>query len=285
MRVSGLGHAIVAAGTRADPVPHLKLRKMRKFMSVQDDLAVIATGLALASAGLAGVALGERTGLYLAVGYLPFERSDIEALLKDSVVDGGFSMSAFASGGYCAVNPLLTFRCLPNMAAYHISANFDVQGPYFVTYPGPGQFYVALQEAIAALESGRVDVALVAGVAHQRNFLVEHHFSRIDAPVEPEGLADAAGCLVLETAAHSAARAAPARGRLLDLDVSYSPHDPFSESPAFAETFDGTPTPVEAGSASLPARLSQAAAGGNRRLVHDLRSRDGIRGRSAWELL
>lgn len=285
MRVSGFGHAIAAAGMRADPVPHLKLRKMRKFMSVQDDLAVIATGVALASAGLAGVPLGERTGLYLAVGYLPFERNDIEALFKDSLEGDRFSMRAFATGGYCAVNPLLTFRCLPNMAAYHISANFDVQGPYFVTYPGPGQFYVALQEGLAALESGRVDVALVAGVAHQRNFLVEHHFSRIDEPVEPEGLADAAGCLVLETEAHASARSAPARGRLLDLDVAYAPHDPFAGSPAFVETFDGAPIPGETGAASLPARLSLAAAAGNRRLTHDLLSRDGISGRSSWELL
>ena len=41
-------------------------------MGVQDDLAVVAAGQAAASAGL-GNALGERAGLYLSVGYLPFE--------------------------------------------------------------------------------------------------------------------------------------------------------------------------------------------------------------------
>ena len=38
-----------------------------------------------------------------------------------------------------------------------------------VNYPGPGQFYLALEAAAAALADGTIDVALVGGVAHQRN--------------------------------------------------------------------------------------------------------------------
>src|SRR5207253_861874 len=97
----------------------------------------------------------------------------------------------------------------PNMPTFHVSVNFDVQGPYFVTYPGPGQFYLALEAACTALAEGEVDVALVGGVAHQRNYLVRYHFSRLELPVAAEDLQDAAGCLVLERAGAARARGAP----------------------------------------------------------------------------
>src|SRR6266545_929174 len=185
--VTGMGHVISGL---CDPTPYLKVRKNRKFMGVQDDLAVVAAGAALEHAALdAGHGgLGERVGLYLAVGYIPFEQSDIDQLLESSVDERGFSMHRLSTVGYSQLNPLLTFRCLSNMPAFHISVNFDIQGPYFVTYPGPGQFYLALEEACRALLANAIDVALVAGVAHQRNFLVAHHFGRLDPPVTEERL-------------------------------------------------------------------------------------------------
>lgn len=258
-------------------------------MGMQDDLAVVAAGRALASAGLAGVALGERAGLYLVVGYIPFEREDMEELVAASVENDRFSMARSSTQGFDAINPLLTFRCLPNMPAYHISANFDLQGPYFVTYPGPGQFYVALEEARVALETGEVDVAIVGGVAHQRNFLVFHHFSRIDHPVAAARLLDAAGCLVLETQAHAGARSAPARGRLLNYQFAHRCHNPLETAFSPSETFetergrDCGPS-GEMGPASLPCVLSVEAAKETQRVTHCLESRDGILAKSQWEL-
>ncbi|MEE9466350.1 MAG: beta-ketoacyl synthase N-terminal-like domain-containing protein, partial [Candidatus Neomarinimicrobiota bacterium] len=191
LALTGLGQVI---GAPCDPRGYLKTGKLRKFMGEQDAMAVVATGRALESAGLAG-SLGERVGLYLAVGYIPFEEHDIAGLLEHSMDDSGFSMELFTTKGYDAFNPLLTFRCLTNMPAYHISVNFDIRGPYFVTYPGIGQWYSALAEACTALQSSQIDVALVGAVAHQRNFLVAHHFSRIPAPVPVESLIDSAGCI------------------------------------------------------------------------------------------
>src|SRR5439155_5672677 len=156
---------------------------------VQDDLAVVAAGRALASAGLGGAPLGERAGLYLVVGHVPFESADLDPLLAASTDEGRFSMARFSTAGFRAVNGLLTFRCLPNMPAFHVSTSFDVQGPYFVTYPGPGQFYLALEEALAALAEGEIDLALVGGAADQRNFLVEHHLGRLAHPTPPGRLA------------------------------------------------------------------------------------------------
>jgi len=267
--VTGLGHVV---SLPCDPIPYLKVRKNRKMMGAQDDLAVVAAGKAIQSAGL-GSALGDRTGLYAAVGYIPFEETEIELLLQGSLEGQAFSMERFSTEGYNAVNPLLTFRCLSNMPAFHVSANFDIQGPYFVTYPGPGQFYVALEEAREALASSRIDVAVVLGVAHQRNFLVRHHFSRIDPPATE--LADAAGCVVLERADHAGARSAVVRARLDECAVAYAPEDPFEKSRAPVES--GADSSL--GPASLPAALASGTGG---RIRHELRSRDGIVASSVW---
>jgi 3-oxoacyl-(acyl-carrier-protein) synthase len=242
------------------------------MMGAQDDLAVVAAGRAIQSAGL-GAALGERTGLFVAVGYIPFEETEIDLLLQGSLANGAFSMERFSTEGYNAVNPLLTFRCLSNMPAFHVSVNFDIQGPYFVTYPGPGQFYVALEEARAALQSSRIDVAVVLGVAHQQNFLVRHHFGRIDYPTTE--LSDGAGCVVLERADAARARSAPLRARLEACAVTYVPGDPLETGRAWAESG----ADASLGPASLPVALSQGSGGIFR---HNVLSRDGIEASSVW---
>lgn len=274
--VTGRGHALDAA---CDPRPYLKVRKMRKFMGAQDAMAVVAAGLALADAGLSEP-LGERAGLYLGVGYLPFVQEDIERLLRGAIVEGAFSMPGFASEGYNAVNPLLTFRCLSNMPAFHVSSNFGIQGPYLTTYPGPGQLYQALEEAVFALEEGRIDVALLLGVAHQRNFLVRHHFARVDDPIAADDLLDGAGCLVLETPAHAQARGAPFRGELFELRSSYTPFHPFEEAPAPEELFAGCSPPGELGPATLPVALAR----GDGVVHHSVQTRDGVRASSRWQV-
>ncbi len=287
---TGLSHAVLdeTDATAGDPVPYLRNRKSRKFMGVQDDLAVVAAGRALASAGLAGQDLGERTGLYIAVGHIPFRESDIDPVLAASVEDGRFSMKRFSSGGFQKAHPLVTFRCLPNMPAYHVSANFDVQGPYLVTYPGAGQLALALDEACAALEAGEVDTALVGGVAHQRNFLVEHHFGRVVPPVERTLLRDAGAFVVLETEERARARGAAIRGRLESLSVAYEPFDPTESMPAYAEHFeiDGREQTDarRLGPASVLVLLSAAWGGTSRAasVKHRVRSQDGIVASSAW---
>jgi hypothetical protein len=163
------------------------------------------------------------------------------------------------------------------MPAFHVSVNFDVQGPYFVTYPGPGQLYVALQEAVAALRARRVDLALVCGVAHQRNALVEHHFSRLEPPVAADRLLDAAGCLVLEREDAAGARA---RARLRALEVRYAATHPFEEELVPEERAAGVALPDGVlGPASLPVLVSL---GLGQALRHELIAGDGLRACSEW---
>jgi 3-oxoacyl-(acyl-carrier-protein) synthase len=251
-------------------------------MGGQDHLAVCAAGRALESAGLEQSKLGPSAGLFLAVGFIPFERADINALIAGSLEGERLSLRRFGTDGFAAVNPLLTFRCLPNMPAYHVSACFDIRGEYFVTYPGPGQFYLALSEAVEALTSGRLAVALVGAVAHQTNFLVSHHYQRLQHPVPECDLRDGAGFLVLERNSDHLARGGPTRGQLLDLKIAYSPNDPFVEESEFAEKFTGCAAPGgEFGSASLGVVLAANKSGTIR---HELRARDGISASSTWKL-
>jgi 3-oxoacyl-(acyl-carrier-protein) synthase len=303
--VTGAGHALLAREGAAgvslpfedaapDPLPWLLSRKSRKYMGLQDELAVIATGRALARAALTGPEsrLGRRAGLYIAVGYIPFRREDAEPVLDGSLdAAGDFSLRRFGEEGFRRANPLLTFRCLPNMPAYHVSACFGLEGPYLVTYPGPGQLYAALEDAIAALEEGRAELALVTAAAHQRNFLVEHHFARLEPPVAAEALRDVGATLVLETATHAAAEGRAPLAELVRLEIGYAPSDVLSGHALHDERIEGdadAPRPDgELGPALLPAALSIAIASRARAhatLRHSLRSRDGITATSEWRL-
>lgn len=245
-----------------DSAPFLKSRKTRKFMGRQDELAVVAAARALASANLTAP-LGERCGLYATVGYIPFEESDITQLLEASLDGDAFSMQRFSTNAFSALNPLLTFRVLPNMPAFHVSLNFDIQGPYAVSYPGAAQFYLAMEEAFAALDAHAIDVALVVAVADQQNYLVQHHFSRIDPPVDPSRLLNAAACLVLEREEDAIARNATIRARLTSWSLNA----------------DETTHADERGPASLGFALANARGA----VTHEVRE-SGVAASSTWEV-
>ena len=280
LAVTGCGHLV---GPAVDSTPVLKSRKMRKFMGRQDELAVIAAVRAVEAAALPK-ALGERCGLYLSVGFIPFEDADLAMLVESSTASDRFSMERFSTTAFRALSPLLTFRCLPNMPAFHVSLNLDVQGPYSVGYPGIGQFYLALEEAASALDDGTIDVALVGGVADQDNVLVQHHFSRIDGPIDASALTSAAGFLVLERQHHADRRGAAWRARPIACEVRYCPADPFEVCGTHEErtAIGGVACDAAAlGPASLAVALSTASSG---TLTHTVRSRDRFVASSEWKI-
>jgi hypothetical protein len=263
--VTGLATVVPEPGERLRAVSFLKERKSKKYLGRQDELAVVSAGRALAQAGLEAD-LGERTGLFVAVGYIPFEARDIDPVLERSLDENGrFSMARFSDGGYQRAHPLLAFRCLPNMPAFHIAANFGIEGPYHVTYPSDGQLYVALEQAVLALRERRIDRALVTGVAHQQNFLVAHHHRRVG--VDPAALVDAGATAVIERAGE---RDVPTVAHLAELEVAYTPFDPLTTSPPA----DGVRGPAEP--------LLAVDEGRGAEIVHEIRSRDGIHARARW---
>ena len=321
--VTGLGAEVLErAEQKIDVLPWLLTKKMRKFMGKQDMLAVVAAGRCLANAGLpapaqeeADPARGERSrqterealeafrrdrmGVYLSVGYIPFERGDIDGLAISSVDQNGeFSMERFGKDALLEVNPLLAFRCLPNMPIFHISLNFKIQGPYFIAYPGVGQFYLALEEALFALEDDRIDLALLGGVADQDNFLVAHHFKKSRNDNENFQPLDAGGFLCLERREAAKKRGAQALAILKDYRVSYQAPDFEGNPPIFRETLklrgqENVPSLAGAretgdyrGPGSLPVLLQDLVAKGERgEFFHGARAMDGIEAESVWELL
>jgi hypothetical protein len=166
-----------------------------------------------------------------------------------------------------------------------------MRGPYFVTYPDAGEFYLALESAAAALESGEVEVALLGAVADQNNFLVAYHFCRMQGARELtdwEGV-DASAFLCLERRDGAERRAAEVRAELLSLSVSYAAPDPAGEPRPFAEevAFAGVKiATVQPTAASLPMSLSRAVGGGDRgEFVHQLSAAGGIEATSRWRVV
>ncbi len=264
------GIVLDGAANDANPTPYLREKKSRKYMGLQDELAVVCAGRALAEARLEPSA--ERTGLYVAVGYIPFRERDIDPVLEGSLVDGELSSKRFAAEGYLRAHPLLAFRCLPNMPAYHVAANFGIEGPYTVSYPTAGQLYLALEQAVMALDDGRVDAAIVVGVADQRNFLVAHHFNRVEPPVPSERIADAGAAVVLEREEGARARGVAPRALLRELSIAYRPFDPRTTMPR-----------VESARELGPAEPLLCLLGAHGRVEHRYQGRDGIAASALWE--
>lgn len=236
-----------------DCAPWLKTRKMLKMMGKQDRLAVVAAGLAARQAGLDEETLERRTGLYLVSGHIPFQADDIWPLAEHSTdPQGHFSMPLFAGQGLDQVNPLLTFRCLPNMPIFHVSYNLGIQGPSMTSFPGLGQFYQILEQALWALSEGEIEVALVGAVADQNNFLVDYHWRRTG---QGHRRPDAAGFLVLR-------RGQSGLARLRSVSLGY----------------DGAPgQDYPWGPVDLACHLRGSAA------LHQAHTLDGYHVRSEWE--
>lgn len=286
----------------------LRFPKMKKFMGKQDKMAVLSASEAIHHAAIPPEDLKERTGLYLSVGYIPFEKKDIEPLTQNSIENDLFEMELFSTKGIAQVNPLMTFRCLPNMPIFHVSLNFGIQGHYFITHPGPGQFYLALQEAIQDLRKRDCDFALIGGVADQNNFLVQHHFERTfnkeieqetrqeteqNNPPEKERekrpLTDASGFFCLERKEDAIKRNAPLLLELEEISIEYQPHDPlnqvfsFQETVFFPETQEQISPSDYLGPAGLPVLLSRFFQN-QKKMVHQVNTLDGFKIRSQWKI-
>ncbi|MCP4692184.1 MAG: hypothetical protein GY859_29330, partial [Desulfobacterales bacterium] len=176
----------------------------------------------------------------------------------------------------------LAFSCLPNMPAHHLSANFDIQGEYFITYPGVAQFYLALQEAVARLREGSLDLALVGGVADQNNFLVENHWSKRRPGATPRA-ADAAGFITLEREESARERGKAALARLVSVEDVRRPK--ISKGRRSSDAAPGEHEPdIELGPGDLPLQLSAFIQNrGGDLFVHTHETKDRLF-RSRWKI-
>lgn len=203
-----------------DAAPFLKDRKTIKLMAKQDRMALAAASLALKQAGLTEPEMRERTGVYAAIGALPFDEEELQMLAGLCIREGRVDSFSAASHVYREMYPLTTFKCLPNMSVFHISYNLGINGPYFITYPGAGQWLSGLLRAWHDLAEGLVDFALVGAVAEQNNLPVRHHLDRLYGADHPLAI-DCAAFWVLTS--DRAPESAAAKGRLIECAASYEP--------------------------------------------------------------
>lgn len=157
-------------------IEHLKNKKDKKLLSKQDKLALISASSAFKKQS--ENIDKDRIGIYFAVGTLPFEDKHLTKLARFSQEDGEFSYQKFSSDGFDSMNPLLTFKCLPNMPLFHISYNLEITGRYMMTYPGHNDFTESLSKAYDDLREGLIDQAIVGVSCDQNNILVKHHIHR-----------------------------------------------------------------------------------------------------------
>jgi len=160
------------------------------------------------------------------------------------------------------------------MPAHHISVNFDLQGEYVVTYPDTLQFYLAVSEAVERLKEGQMEFALVGGVADQTNFLVKHHYKKVN----PEAVtfnADAAAFMVLERNDHARARNSKPLMQLSSLALRYNERTSSEDTSKPKITF---------GAADLPIWLSAFLQSPIYRFRHIYQA-NGFIAESVWEVL
>ncbi|MEQ1877690.1 MAG: hypothetical protein ABL958_13685, partial [Bdellovibrionia bacterium] len=130
-----------------------------------------------------------------------------------------FDMKPFSTDAFASLNPLLTFKCLPNMPVFHISWNLGIRGSHFITYPGAGQWARALERAMIDLRAGRTRFALVGGIGDQNNFLTRNYFERMGKGAE---LHDAAAFWMLSL------ECAKPVALLRDVSISYRSFEVFA---------------------------------------------------------
>jgi len=219
------GRSLFPAAPAPDPAPteFLADRKAIKYMGPCTQMAVLAAGRALRSAGLLGsdkTAIRADLGLFMATGPIAF---DVEDALRSIGPDGTADLLALRQEGLRKCHPLLPFKMLLNMPLGLVSITFGLRGPNAILYPGPEQGALALSHALRGLRAGRFSRALVGGSAHtlalspllslERSGKLRTETSDGFAP------ADQAAFLVLETEAAARERGAHVLGWLHDVTV------------------------------------------------------------------
>ena len=261
LAVTGCGHVV---GPDCDSTPVLKSRKMRKFMGRQDELAVIAAVRAVEAAALPK-ALGERCGLYLSVGFIPFEACGSRDARRGLDCGGSVVDGAFFDDGVSRAEPAPDVPLPAEHAGVSRLAQSRRAGPVPGWVSGHRPVLSGPRRSRrAALDDGTIDLALVGGVADQDNVLVQHHFSRIDGPIHASTLTSAAGFLVLERQADADRRGAAWRARPIACEIRYRPADPFEVCGTHEERTASRDASCDVGAlgpASLAVALSTAGHG------------------------
>jgi len=187
----------------ADFIAPLKARKLDRA----SQMAVAATGLALADAGLdKGQYRAGQIGIALGCGF------------------GGIVNSAELLGGYFkqgvpGLSPMLFPNTVANAAASNTSIEYGLQGPN-ITFI---QRFCSAESAILAacrfLEEGRADIMLAGGVDELNPLMIRAFSANGQLQRAAAGFGEGAGILVLERGDHAAQRTVRVRAELVSIET------------------------------------------------------------------
>jgi 3-oxoacyl-[acyl-carrier-protein] synthase II len=208
--------------------------KMVKHMSRASQFAVVAAELARRHARLtAGDADPERIGVCIGAGGmgpvdLDMLAGQANAVLRAAAHTGGseFDIPAFAQAYAEQVNPIVSLRGLPNLAAAHVAIQQGARGPNYTVTTACTSGTQAIVQGMRMIQAGDADVVFAGGTDAMINPVGVIGFSMLGtlsrANGDPERasrpfdrdrdgfvIGEGAGIVVLERAGIAAHRDAP----------------------------------------------------------------------------
>jgi hypothetical protein len=154
-------------GTLASEVPPARAGedptdpKARKLMSRAAHLAAMALSRALADAGISSGR--EAVGYFLGLGASGGPIEELHAILRACAAGGRLDLGRFARDGLPATSPLLAFHLLNNLVLCHGAIAEGVGGPNAAFHSRGSGTFLALEEALWALDDGACERAVAGG--------------------------------------------------------------------------------------------------------------------------
>jgi 3-oxoacyl-[acyl-carrier-protein] synthase II len=141
------------------------LRKSRKYMARDIQLAVAAAQLAIQDAGLAEGGIDPtRIGIDLGAGLISSELDEIAPAIEHATSNGEpFDYQMWGRESIRMIEPIWLLKYLPNMVACHISILLDCQGPSNTITEADTSSNLAIAEAARVIARGRADVMITGG--------------------------------------------------------------------------------------------------------------------------
>ncbi len=170
-RVAGLPNDVAAEVRDFDlknyalPRYAKELRKSRKYMARDIQLAVAAAQLAVSDAGLVeGGVDPTRIGIDLGAGLISSELDELAPAITRAYESGqDFDFQAWGRESIGMIEPIWLLKYLPNMLACHISILIDCQGPSNTITEADASANLAIAEATRIIGRGRADVMIAGG--------------------------------------------------------------------------------------------------------------------------
>lgn len=188
-----------ALGFKAtDFIPPLKARKLDRC----SQFAVVATGLALKSAGIDKSALPpERIGIALGCGF-------------GGVANSAEFLSGYFTDGVEGISPMLFPNTVSNAPASNASIEHGLKGPNVTQVQRFCSAESAFMMACRFISEGRADIMLTGGVDELLPLMISGFAATGQLNRYARTFGEGCGVLVLESAKHAATRGAVARGRV-----------------------------------------------------------------------